>query len=87
LTYHIGGELFDGVPGSVFHIPAGVAENFEPTSTSQVLITYTPGGIDGFFREIGERASSRQLPPPPTSPPDTEQMASIGARYGLEFPT
>ena len=57
------GEIFEAAPGSLFHIPAGTVENFEPTSTVRVLITYTPGGIDEFFAEAGERAKRYEVPP------------------------
>ena len=61
--YNIGGEIFEAGPGSLFHIPAGTVENFKPTSTVRVLITYTPGGIDEFFAEAGERAKRYEVPP------------------------
>jgi len=83
LTYHIAGELHEGGPGSLFHIPAGVVENFEPTSTARVLVTYRPGGIERFFAEAGEPALRREIPPAPTAPPDVERLVEIGSRYGL----
>jgi quercetin dioxygenase-like cupin family protein len=85
VTYHIAGEMIDGGPGSLFHVPAGTLEWFEPTSTARVLVTYTPGGIDKFFAEAGEPAQRREVPPPPTAPPDVERLAAIGARYGMEI--
>ena len=85
LTYHIGGELIEGAPGSLFHIPADTLEWFEPTSTLRVLITYTPGGIEKFFAEAGEPAPRREVPPPPTAPPDIERLVAIGARHGMQI--
>ena len=87
INYHIGDETTEGGPGSIFHIPAGVVENFEPVEETRVLITYTPGGIDKFFAEAGEPAQSPGLPPPPDGPPDLERIAAIGARYGMELQT
>src|ERR1700736_5474268 len=78
--YHIGDETIDGGPGSLFHIPAGTLECFEPTSTVRVLISYMPGGIEKFFAEAGEPAQKREIPPAPTAPPDVERLAEIGAR-------
>ena len=43
LRYHIGGETFDGGPGSIFHIPAGVEENFDPTSLRKIVGVYQAG--------------------------------------------
>lgn len=81
LNFHIGGKSVPAGPGSVFHIPEGTVENFEPTSTVRVVATYSPGGIEKFFAEVGEPA--RELPPPPDSPPDIARIAEIGARYGV----
>jgi quercetin dioxygenase-like cupin family protein len=85
LRYHIAGEVFDGAAGSIFHIPAGVLENFEPVEESRILVTYAPGGIEQFFAEAGEPAGSNQLPPPMQEPPDLEALASVAARYGMDI--
>jgi quercetin dioxygenase-like cupin family protein len=85
LRYHIAGEVFDGEPGAIFHIPAGTLENFDPVEETRILVTYAPGGIEQFFAEAGEPATSDTLPPPPESPPDLEQFASIAARYGMDI--
>jgi quercetin dioxygenase-like cupin family protein len=83
LTYHIGGELIDAGPGSIFHIPAGTTEFFEPTSAAKLVVTYVPGGMDKFFAEAGEPAQRREIPPTPTSPPDVDRLAALGAKYGM----
>ena len=85
LNYHIGGESFEGGPGSVLYIPAGTEENFEPTSTVKLLVKYEPGGIDKFFTEAGEPATAREVPPAPTAPPDIARLVEIGARHGLRL--
>ena len=85
IDYHIGGETIEGGPGSFFHVPAGTVENFEPTEETRLLVTYTPGGIDKFFAEAGEPAQTREIPPPPSLPPDVERIAEIGARYGVDL--
>jgi quercetin dioxygenase-like cupin family protein len=83
LNYHIGGEVHEGRAGSLFHIPEGILENFEPTSTARVLVTYRPGGIERFFAEAGEPAQRREIPPPPAEPPDVERLVAIAARHGM----
>lgn len=82
---HIGDRTVDIGPGSVVYIPRGTTEAFEPTTTMRVLTIYTPGGLDRFFTEFAEPAARRELPPPPTSPPDVERLVSIAARHGLEI--
>jgi len=84
LTYHIGDEAVEGTPGSVFHLAAGTKEWFEPTSTPcKVLATYFPGGIEDFFREVGEPALSLTLPPPASEPPDFPAVIAAAAKYGM----
>lgn len=86
LRLHVGEETLEGGPGSVFHIPEGTLEHFEPAGDSvRILALYTPGGIDKFFEEIGEIAPSRIVPPPMTSPPDFERLVAAGKRYGLDL--
>jgi quercetin dioxygenase-like cupin family protein len=85
LRYHIGDETIEGGPGSFFHIPEGVVENFEPTSDVRVLVLYTPGGIDEFFAEAGEPAERREVPPAPAEPPDIERLTAIGEKHGMQI--
>ena len=85
IRYHIDGETVEGGPGSFFYVPAGTTENFEPTSEVRLLVMYTPGGIDQFFREAGEPGQAGQLPPPPESAPDLERIAAIGRKYGMDI--
>ena len=85
LRYHIAGEVHDGGPGSIFHIPAGVLENFEPVEESRLLVTYAPGGIEQFFAQAGEPATSDELPPAMDGPPDLAELASIASRYGMDI--
>lgn len=81
--YYIGDEVFEGGPGTLFHIPEGVEERFDPIDTVRLLVTYTPGGIDEFFAEFGEPAQAHELPPPTGQPPDFERMQEVAARYGI----
>jgi quercetin dioxygenase-like cupin family protein len=85
LRYHIAGETYEGGPGSFFHIPEGVLENFEPVTDCRVLVIYTPGGIEQFFAEAGEPAERRAVPPAPTEPPDIDRLIAIGKKYGMEI--
>jgi quercetin dioxygenase-like cupin family protein len=85
VRYHIGDETIEGGPGSFFHIPEGVVENFEPTSDVRVLVLYAPGGIDEFFAEAGEPAERREVPPAPAEPPDIERLIAIGEKHGMQI--
>ena len=85
LRYNIADEVFEGGPGAVFHIPAGVVENFEPLTESRLLVVYKPGGIEKFFEEAGEPGQAGVLPPPPDGPPDIERIIAIGEKHGMSI--
>lgn len=80
---HIDGDVISAGPGATFAFPAGTLEWFEAGTQATVLVTYTPGGIDKFFAEVGEPAATRTLPPPSDSPPDFERIAQAAGKYGL----
>jgi len=84
-TYHINGEMLDVGPGAMIHLPAGTTETWAPKTTTTVVITYRPGGIDKFFAQEGERATKREVPPAPTSPPDIARLTQEGAKFGLHI--
>ena len=85
LTIHIGGDVVNAKAGSTFYFPAGTREFFEAVTTATVLITYTPGGIDKFFAEVGEPAATRTLPPPSDEPPDFERIVRVAAENGMQI--
>jgi quercetin dioxygenase-like cupin family protein len=85
IRYHIDGEVVEGGPGSFFYIPEGTVEHFEPVSQVRLLVVYTPGGIDQFFREAGEPGQAGELPPPSDTPPDIERLIEIGQKYGMRM--
>ena len=87
ITHHMGDRAVEAGPGTLFHIPPGTLEWFEPTTTARVLATYAPGGIERFFAEAGEPAERRELPPLPDGPPDVERLAAIAERYGMHIQT
>lgn len=80
---HIGDDVVAATRGAVFHFPAGTREWFQATSQATVLVTYTPGGIDRFFAEVGEPAASRTLPPTSDEPPDFERIVRVAAEHGM----
>jgi quercetin dioxygenase-like cupin family protein len=85
LDIHIGDDVVHATPGAVFYFPAGTREWFEAVTDATVLVTYTPGGIDKFFAEVGEVALARTLPLPSTEPPDFERIIRTAAKYGMNI--
>ncbi|MFQ5552255.1 MAG: cupin domain-containing protein [Thermoplasmata archaeon] len=87
VRYHFGEETQDAGPGSVLFFPEGMEEWFENTTDQQakVLMIYSGGRMASFFREAGEPAETRTLPPPLEEEPDLEALAAVASKYGVEI--
>jgi quercetin dioxygenase-like cupin family protein len=74
-----------GGPGLVVLSPRGVAHAFRVTSNqARLLFVFTPGSdSEGFFRDAGDPAGARTLPPP--SEPDVERAMRAGEAHGLKI--
>src|SRR5215210_4226610 len=54
----VGDEVHPGGPGAFVYVPRGTVHNFRNTAPtpSRILIGFTPGGMEGFFRDSGRPA-------------------------------
>jgi quercetin dioxygenase-like cupin family protein len=80
----IGEELVRAEPGAFAFVPRGTVHRFKCVGDrpGRILILFTPGGMDGFFREAGRPA----LGDGPAPALDEEEIARtdvVGERYGL----
>jgi len=68
-----------GGPGTVVHLPRGVAHRFKNIgeSTGRLLITLTPAGLEDFFMEVGALPSDQQA--------DIPRIIALATRYGMEI--
>jgi quercetin dioxygenase-like cupin family protein len=85
ITLDVDGQKIEAGPGTLFRVPPDTKERFEPKTKARVIVTYEPGGMEKFFAEAGETAQRREVPPPPSAPPDFAKLAKIGTRYALEL--
>jgi mannose-6-phosphate isomerase-like protein (cupin superfamily) len=83
--FHTEGETHEAGPGTLLHFPAGTEETFEPVGDEplRLLIVYSPGGMDEFFREAGEPATRGEAPP--QAEPDLERLGALASKHGLEL--
>jgi hypothetical protein len=68
LTYRVGDQTYQANAGDFIHIPRGTVHSFKNgPKPSRLLATFSPAGIEGFFREVGERVEvgDRRKSPPP----------------------
>jgi quercetin dioxygenase-like cupin family protein len=88
LKFHIADKTIDCGPGGEVYIPRGTWEWLENASNepARLMVRYMPGGqMDLFFREIGQVATARELPPPSKTAPDFRRIAAVAQRYGMEL--
>lgn len=72
-------EIVELGAGGVVLIPKGARHTFKNVGdgVARVMVTLTPGGGEGFFKEVMAAGLK--------APDDMERIVEIGARYGLEF--
>ncbi len=82
----IGDDVHKVGPGGFAFVPRGTVHNFRNTAEtpSRILVGFTPGGIDGFFRESG-RPATDDGPAPPLNDDEIARTIAAGPRYGLEL--
>jgi quercetin dioxygenase-like cupin family protein len=68
LTFSVGDRTFQVSTGDFIHIPRETVHSFRNgPAPSRILATFSPAGIEGFFREVGEPVKDRSESPPPVT--------------------
>lgn len=81
-----GEDIVEATTGSLVYGPRDVPHAFRVDSDeARLLLFFSPGGVEGFFREGGKPAAAVSLPPPGEEFVDRETLITIGARYQQEF--
>jgi quercetin dioxygenase-like cupin family protein len=80
-----GEDIMRAKPGALAFVPRGTIHRFRCLGdrTGRMLLVYTPGGIEGFFREAGMQAVGDSSAPPVDSA-EIARTDKAGRRYGLE---
>lgn len=81
----IGNEVHALGPGGFAYVPRGTVHNFRNTAEapSRILVGFTPGGMEGFFRESG-RPATDDGPAPPLAEDEIARTNAAAEKYGLE---
>ena len=82
----IGDDVHELGPGGFAYVPRGVVHNFRNTEAvpSRILVGFTPGGMDGFFRESGVPAAD-DGPAPPLGEAEIGRTMAAAQKYGVEL--
>jgi quercetin dioxygenase-like cupin family protein len=80
----VGERAIDAGPGTFALVPRGTVHRFRCVAErpSRMLVMFTPGGLEGFFREAGIRAA-RDGQAPPVDAAEIARTEVAAARYGL----
>jgi quercetin dioxygenase-like cupin family protein len=80
----IGDRLVHAPAGAFALVPRGTVHRFRCAGDrpGRLLVIFTPGGLDGFFREAGAPAVGDGAPPP-VDEAEIARTAAAGERYGL----
>ena len=69
-------------PGDFAFAPRGLPHTYAIVEgMAHLIVIATPGGIEHFFRELGDPAGSMTLPEP--TAPDVAKVVSIAARHDI----
>jgi quercetin dioxygenase-like cupin family protein len=88
-TYEVhypGGTPLRLAPGDYTLVPRGTVHTYKCVGgeRGRMLVTASPGGLEGFFAELGTAATDREHPPAPQGPPDFGWMVGVAAKYEIE---
>jgi quercetin dioxygenase-like cupin family protein len=80
-----GDEVHALGPGGFAYVPRGTVHNFRNTAqtASRILVGFTPGGIEGFFRDSG-RPATDDGPAPALDEDEIARTTVAAPRYGLQ---
>jgi quercetin dioxygenase-like cupin family protein len=81
----IGDEVHTVGPGGFAFVPRGTVHNFRNTAErpSRILVGFTPGGIEGFFRESG-RPATDDGPAPSVDSDEIGRTMAAAQKHGLQ---
>lgn len=83
----LGGQQHDLKAGDFVHMPRGVEHYFKNISSksARMLLTYTPGGFEQWFLDVGIPVSAGSDAPPKTTSADIQAAVAAARRYGVQF--
>jgi quercetin dioxygenase-like cupin family protein len=87
LEFSAGEQTVLAGTGDYVYLPRGNVHRFTNPGVfpARALILVSPGGFEGFFRDVGIPARPGE-PSPPFNPADAPRIASISAGFGAEIP-
>jgi len=87
IEFTLGDDTVVAGPGDFVNVPRGIVHCFHNagTETARLVLTFTPAGIEGFFRETLDSAPSDSQDVPDNVAEVAARYAAAAGRYGMEF--
>jgi quercetin dioxygenase-like cupin family protein len=87
LTAHLGDETHVVEAGTWVHMPVGVEHWFRNHTDrpTRMILTYSPGGFEKWFLEVGTPVGDGDNAPPAHDPNAIRNAIAAAERYGVRF--
>ena len=88
VEYILEGRSIDAPAGTTVFLPRGLPHTFRIKSAeAKMLVMVTPGGFEGYFRELSRPAERLEVPAaaPTYAQSDLEGFEQLAAKYGVYF--
>ena len=87
IEFLLGEELVVAGAGDFVNVPRGVVHRFQNVSgeTARLVLTFTPAGIEGFFRETLDVAPGGSEDVPKNTEDVGARYADLAPHFGMEF--
>ena len=86
LRITIGDKTYAAQAGDFANMPRNLPHKFQNTGSkpARMLLSFTPGGFEQVFLEVGKPVTDTHEPPPIT-PADIKKTKDVAARYGAKW--
>ncbi|PSB23746.1 cupin domain-containing protein [Stenomitos frigidus] len=78
VAFQVGRRLVQAIPGSVVHLPAGVAHTFHiKSSQAKFLVGVSSVAAEQYLKDLAAAAQKREL--------SSSELIAISQRHGIQF--
>jgi quercetin dioxygenase-like cupin family protein len=85
VAFYVGQMEIPATAGDFVFVPMGCPHTFLVRSEqARMFVTFGPGGVEGFFCELGTSASDGH-PKPAAQAPDPQLFATVANRYRMDI--
>jgi quercetin dioxygenase-like cupin family protein len=83
----LGGKQYDLKMGDFVHMPRGVQHYFKNVNDkpAHLLLSYTPGGFEQWFLDVGTPVGEADKVAPKITPEDIKRAVVAAEKYGVKF--